>query len=157
MTGKKQTLSDGKRIVRDEYGRFQSVELDSETARAMGKRAYKRQKENTSSTLLAEAGYRETDAPEHLRLLSQIASSKRSGAVPALRDFRRLTQPASETAATANMREVEPMFGNYNFVKIGMGGVLGISARLTGRQISELLREMQAIDVQSETSETAAS
>ena len=117
----KETLSDGKVITRDEYGRFQSVELSSEVARSMAKSKHPNKLQNTNATtLLQEAGYtNESDAPEHLRLLAQIASSKRSGAVPALRDFRRLTRvEASEPAAADKRLVAELIGGSDEYIKV---------------------------------------
>ena len=152
-----ETLGDGKKVIRDEYGRFVKVELDSETAAAMGRRAYQRKKETTASTLLEEAGYaNESDAPEHLKILAQIASSKRSGAVAAMRDFLRLTQnwePTSELAAADNVREVELIGGSDFLVKFD-----GVLYRKVGQEAAELARMIRDVDVieEGETSEAAA-
>jgi hypothetical protein len=139
-------LSDGKRITRDEFGRFEKVELDSSTARAMAKaRAPNVSRDTTSTTLLEEAGYSDlAQAPEHLRLLAQIASSRRSGAVPALRDFRKLTASASEPAAVAdNRREVELVGGSDSFITVN--GVM--YSKLSPRGVSELVRMIKDEDL----------
>jgi len=83
----------GRTIKRDVDGKITSASLSPETASEMGKVRWAKPRAETKETLLQEAGYeRPEDAPEHLRVLADIASSKRSGAVAALRDFMRLTR-----------------------------------------------------------------
>lgn len=77
---------------RDEQGRIVEKELDKETASAMGKRRWAKGREGTASTLLQEAGYDgDNTAPEHLKVLAEIAASKAAGSVAAMRDFLKLT------------------------------------------------------------------
>ena len=82
----------GRKHTRDEQGRFTSTELSSEEAAEMARLRWSKPRQESRETLLAEAGYEnEEDAPEHLRVLADIATSGRSGAVAAMRDFLRLT------------------------------------------------------------------
>jgi hypothetical protein len=145
----KETLSDGKVVTRNDSGQFTSVQLTSEQARVMAKGGTSNKAINTTSTtLLEEAGYSDPEqAPEHLRLLSEIAASKRSSAVSALRDFRKLTQPErSEPAPQANLREVEPFLtDNYDYITVGD---FGLYVRVPGRTLAQLRREMGSIDVE---------
>jgi hypothetical protein len=82
----------GRTIVRNTEGKIVSAALSPKTASEMGKIRWAKPRAETKESLLQEAGYENPeDAPEHLRVLADIASSKRSGAVAALRDFLRLT------------------------------------------------------------------
>ena len=91
-------MSKGRSVVRDpETGKFVSASLDSETAREMGKRSHAKNRSETAGALLAEAGFDEDNqAPEHLKVLARLATDGRSGAVAALRDFRRLTSISAD-------------------------------------------------------------
>ena len=81
----------GRRVLRAADGTFEKVELDSKTAAEMGRKSHKRSTD-TSDALLIEAGYDPpSEAPEHLQVLAQYAASQKSGAVSALRDFRKIT------------------------------------------------------------------
>jgi hypothetical protein len=58
----------------------------------MARARWAKPRQETKEQLLLEAGYKNVnDAPEHLRVLAEIAASGRSGGVVALRDFLRLT------------------------------------------------------------------
>ena len=84
---------EGRTIVRDTDGKIRSTRISPETASEMGKKRWSKPRAETSGTLLQEAGFENPeDAPEHLRVLADIASSGRSGAVAALRDILRLTR-----------------------------------------------------------------
>lgn len=77
---------------RNPDGTIAKKELSSEEASAMGKRRWEKGKEDSAESLLAEAGYTdEHPAPEHLKVLAEIAASKSAGAVAAMRDFLKLT------------------------------------------------------------------
>lgn len=79
---------------RDERGRFVKggKKLSSEEARDMQKKRWSKAKEDSTESLLADAGYTdEHQPPEHLKVLAEIAASKGSGSVPAMRDFLKLT------------------------------------------------------------------
>ncbi|GAG93705.1 unnamed protein product [marine sediment metagenome] len=134
----KETLSDGKRITRDEFGRFQTVELSSEAASKMARsKLPNKARDTTSEQLLREAGFAPGTEPEHLKILAQIASSRRSGAVPALRDFRKLTVLAStEPGGLAAPRpgELCGLCGRYN------------DWGFDGRGVSELVDMIRSIE-----------
>ena len=91
----------GKRITRNEKGQFVKVELDREKAQEMQVKSTLAQKNAGSEQLLQEAGYEPGTAPEHLKVLAQIAASKRSGSVGALRDFRSITQGVQQEQSKA--------------------------------------------------------
>jgi len=89
-------LPDGKKVTRGIDGKFQKVELDSETAAAMSRARWDKEKGGTIDSLLLEAGFDPPkSAPEHIRILAKYATSGRSGAVSAMRDFLRLTKQDS--------------------------------------------------------------
>jgi len=140
MTDKLESMGEGRKIVRGVDGRIERMVLTSEAASSMAKSRFAKGRDNTttSSQLLAEAGFNNTNqAPEHLRLLSELASSGRSGAVPALRDFRRLTRvEASEPGGLARPQPGEqcPLCGQWN------------NWGLDGRGISELVRMIRDVD-----------
>ena len=91
-------------VERDENGKIRKTKLTSEEAAEMGRVRWAGPRKETQETLLQEAGYDDPkDAPEHLRVLASIASSQRSGAVAAMRDFLRLTRPASDEAGAATV------------------------------------------------------
>ena len=98
-------MNDGRIVKRDpSTGRILKTELTPEQASEMGKRRWEKGRQSTRTTLLEEAGYPNSDdAPEHLTLLAEIASSGRSGAVAALRDFLRLTRPISGNPGEATV------------------------------------------------------
>jgi hypothetical protein len=112
-------------------------------------RAPAKARDTTSSQLLAEAGFNDTNqAPEHLRLLSELASSGRSGAVAALRDFRKLTQPERIEPTLENMQVVEPFLpNNWDYVTIAD---FGLYCRVPGKELADLHRYMQELDKQSQ-------
>ena len=78
-------------VERDEKGRFTTVHLSSEEAQRIGKLSYESKKGTSRDALLTEAGYDPDDAPEHLRLLAQMAAGRSGGAVSAMSAFIKLT------------------------------------------------------------------
>ena len=77
-------------------GRYITKHLDSETARAM--QARQAAHLPAREALLKEAGYADTPAPEHLRVLAEIAASKGSGSVAAMNAFLKLTSKPGDTS-----------------------------------------------------------
>ena len=138
---------DGRRIVRNELGQFVKVELDPETARAMSERATEIRRTDGSKQLLQEAGYKPGTEPEHLRLLAQIASSKRTGSVAALRDFRKITQPEqqSKTIANTGKRKVE-LVGGFDFL-IKVDGKLYRKVGPEAAEIARMIKDPDAVEV----------
>jgi hypothetical protein len=82
-------------ITRDpETGRIVGKKLNSEKAAAMGRRSHAKRSSETANRILAEAGFdADNPPPEHLAVLAEYAVFGKSGAVAALRDFRRLVSP----------------------------------------------------------------
>ena len=67
--------------------------LSSEEASEMGKKRWDKPIKESRDTLLQEAGYSNPEeAPEHLKVLAEMAVSQKSGSVAALRDFRKLNR-----------------------------------------------------------------
>lgn len=126
-------LRPGLEVERGEDGQFKRVRLSPERAAAMGRMNRQPLHAETSGDLLTEAGYTDpSDAPEHLRLLAEIASSKRSGAVPALRDFRRLVGVETGEASGAPFRVVSPYtleFEGHYYHRALMGDISPETAR----------------------------
>jgi hypothetical protein len=89
-------MTEGDRITkRDEFGRILpgGKELSSDRARELVKKRWEKPIQQSLSTLLLEAGYSDPEeAPEHIKVLAEIAVSQRSGSVAALRDFRKLAR-----------------------------------------------------------------
>jgi len=112
------------------------VNLSSAEAAAMGSKAHKTA--TIKGTLLEEAGYSSPeDAPEHLRVLAEIAASKRSGAVPAMRDFLRLTaryvEDPTTKMPTVHPGEKCPTCGQYYAPHLS-----GAAWRLIAERVGEL-------------------
>lgn len=85
---------------RDSKGRFTKKTLDSDTAKDMQARRWVKPREDAAKLLLAEAGYSEDNpAPEYLRILVDIAVSKKASAVPAMREVLRLTSKQDAIAS----------------------------------------------------------
>jgi hypothetical protein len=92
MTDETEELGEGREIVRNPDGTFAKTKLSSETAKKMGERAHSQKKKNKSDTLLEQAGFENpSKAPEHLKVLAEMAVSKRSGSVQAMNAFLKLT------------------------------------------------------------------
>ena len=132
----------GKRITRNEKGQFVKVELDREKAQEMQVKSTLAQKNAGSEQLLQEAGYEPGTAPEHLKVLAQIAASKRSGSVGALRDFRAITQGVQQEQSKAR--------GKHKIVKVGGSDWLvkldGVLYRRVGAEAAELARMIKDPD-----------
>ena len=95
-------------IERDEQGRIVKKVLSSEKAAEMGRRSHAKRGSETANKILAEAGFdADNKAPEHLQVLADYAVSGKSGAVVALRDFRKLTS-IDETTVTPDQLTVKP-------------------------------------------------
>ena len=135
-------LSDGKRITRNEKGQFEKVELDRELARAMQVKSVEAQKTSGSKQLLREAGYELGTEPEHLKVLAEIAASKRSGSVAALRDFRSITQGAKQVQSKASEKHKIQQVGGSNWL-VKLDGVL---YRRIGAEAAELARMIKDQD-----------
>ena len=86
-------MPDHKDDERDpETGQYIKKILSSEQARAMQKRRYEKPIEDTAESLLSEAGYSlDNPAPEHIKVLVDIAVSKKGNSVAAMREVLRLT------------------------------------------------------------------
>ena len=67
--------------------------LSSESARELGQRRHQKPIDESRDTLLKESGYSNPkEAPEHLKVLAELAVTQKSGSVAALRDFRKLNR-----------------------------------------------------------------
>ena len=79
--------------VRDPVtGQFIKKHLSSEEARAMQKRRYEKPREDTAESILVEAGYNdENQAPASVKLMVDIAVSKKGNSVAAMREVLRMT------------------------------------------------------------------
>ena len=95
-------MSDERSVERDEKGRFITAHLSSDEAKRIGKLSYESKKGASRDTLLQEAGYDPDDAPEHLRLLAQMAAGRSGGAVSAMSAFIKLTVKPDRTADAGN-------------------------------------------------------
>lgn len=91
-------MSEGRSTIRDPAtGRFVKASLEPETAAEMGRISHGKKRGTKANKLLQEAGYTDDNpAPEHLQVLAEYAVGGKSGAVAALRDFRRLTSAGDE-------------------------------------------------------------
>ena len=130
---------EGRTIERDASGKFVKASLDPETARAMSAQAQIKKKSKTIGNLLEEAGYTdENEAPKHLKILAEIAASKKSGAVSALRDFRRLVNPGEGDPKGPNRPKAGercPLCGQWSIAGMsghGAGEVVRLLRRVPG-------------------------
>ena len=84
-------MSDGD--VRDpNTGRYVKKPLTSEKAREMQKARYEKPVKETAASILAEAGYSDGNpAPASVKLMVDIAVSKRGNSVAAMREVLRMT------------------------------------------------------------------
>ena len=127
-------IGTGRKITRDEFGRFKSVELSSEVASEMGKARWLG--ETSAERLLAEQGYNQTDqAPEYIVVMAQQAVKHTA----AMAHWRRVHSLASETSETAGFARPRPgeacgLCGTYNF------------SGISGRSISDLLQELRDLE-----------
>ncbi len=81
---------------RDEQGRIVKKELSSKSASEIASRSHQKRNSEAGNRLLASEGFNaDNPAPEHLAVLAEYAVGGKSGAVGALRDFRRLTGSAA--------------------------------------------------------------
>ena len=85
--------------VRDPVtGQFIKKHLSSEEARAMQKRRYEKPREDTAESILAEAGYSDDNlAPASVKLMVDIAVSKKGNSVAAMREVLRMTGKIDKT------------------------------------------------------------
>ena len=95
-------MSDERSVERDEKGRFITAHLSSDEAKRIGKLSYESKKGASRDTLLQEAGYKPEDAPEHLRLLAQMAAGRSGGAVSAMSAFIKLTVKPDRATEAGN-------------------------------------------------------
>ena len=106
----------GRKITRDEFGRFKSVELSSEVASKMGKARWSG--ETSAERLLAEQGYNQTDnrAPEYIVVMAQQAV-KHPAAMSHWRRVHALSDQSSETGGLKRPRHNEQcaLCGHWNF------------------------------------------
>lgn len=82
-------------LNRDENGRFKDVILSADEAKKMAEQRWSNERHSSFSRLLESAGLTVETCPEHLRVLAQIAVSKKTAAVSALKAFLVLTGQAS--------------------------------------------------------------
>jgi len=78
-------------LERDDQGRIVRKELSSEEASELGRLKHSKPRAASRDMLLQQAGYTAENAPEHLKVLAELASQQRSGSVPALNAFLKLT------------------------------------------------------------------
>ena len=132
-----ENIGTGRKITRDEFGRFKSVELSSVVASEMGKARWLG--ETSAERLLAEQGYNQTDnrAPEYIVVMAQQAI-KHTAAMAHWRRVHALSDKISEVEGLARPRHNEQcqLCGNWNFYA------------QDGRIFSELARMLRAIDVE---------
>lgn len=84
---------------RNPDGTIKKSQISSEEARDMQSKRWSKAKEDSADSLLKEAGYSDDNpAPEHLKVLAEMAASQKASAVAAMRDFVRLTA-RTETAS----------------------------------------------------------
>ena len=111
-----ENIGTGRKITRDEFGRFKSVELSSEVASKMGKARWSG--ETSAERLLAEQGYNQTDnqAPEYIVVMAQQAI-KHTAAMAHWRRIHALSDQTSETGGLARPRHNEQcqLCGHWNF------------------------------------------
>lgn len=103
MTDEFETLNSGMQVKRSFDGKFESVKLSSEQAAAMGRRSHGASKEAGARKILSDRGLDFDNTDEALVTLAEIAASKRSGSVQALRYLDSLTgrSPGLEYAKPA--------------------------------------------------------
>ena len=136
----------GRRVKRGPDGTFEKVVLDPEVAREMGKKSHSKRRSETSDTLLEEAGYDPNKAPEHLRLLAEIAGSQRSGSVAALKDFRRLTredEPAAPNKIELQIGELCAACGlrYYPLSRVSQEDLIRLAEALEGYKSQQVKEE----------------
>ena len=99
-----------------ETGKIVSATLDSETAAEMGRNSHKKRNSEAGNRLLEAEGFdADNPAPEHLAVLAEYAVGGKSGAVSALRDFRKLTGSREEASSVGRPLpgEVCPLCEQY--------------------------------------------
>ncbi len=103
---------------RDELGRIVKKKITSEEARKIGDIGRQVQKGNSKDQLLVEAGHEPDEAPEHLKVLANLAQRS----APAMKDFLRLTRPAVEVQGeiTVQPGEACPVCKQYVIVDLQM-------------------------------------
>ena len=128
-------IGTGRKITRDEFGRFKSVELSLEVASKMGKARWSG--ETSAERLLAEQGYNQTDnqAPEYIVVMAQQAV-KHTAAMAHWRRVHSLASETSETAGLARPRHNEQcqLCGHWNLYA------------QDGRVFSELARMLRELE-----------
>ena len=136
-----ENIGTGRKITRNESGQFVTVELDSETAKAMN--AARREGGSSAWRLLEEQGYNDTSnkAPEYIVVMAQQAV-RHTAAMSHWRRIHTLAEQSGEPIAQAkNMRKVEQVGGSNWLVK--MDGAL---YRRIGAEAAELARMIKDPD-----------
>ena len=116
-----ENIGTGRKITRDEFGRFKSVELSSEVASKMGMARWSG--ESSAERLLQEQGYNNTDnkAPEYIVVMANQAV-KHTAAMSHWRRVHALSDQTTEGGGVTRPRPGEqcPLCGQ--FCSWGMDG-----------------------------------
>ncbi|MHC4413538.1 MAG: hypothetical protein ACYSW6_11325 [Planctomycetota bacterium] len=91
-----------------ETGQITKAELSTAEAKRRGAMSHDKKVNGKAGKLLLEAGYDEDNqAPFHLAVIAEYAVSGKSGAVSAMRDFRRLTNPGVDIDSMISLQAGE--------------------------------------------------
>jgi len=141
-----ENIGTGRKITRDEFGRFKSVELSSEVASKMGKARWSG--ESSAERLLAEQGYDRDNPPlEYIRIMASQALKFPA----AMSHWRRVHALSDQTSEDAGLEK--PQLGE----QCQLCGQISLRG-YDGHGLGELVMMIRAADVieEGQTSEAEA-